>query len=50
MFEISTLKFVKNESLTHTVNPESAFSEGPGPGPGQLYKVCYHKQLQTIRN
>ena len=50
LFEISTLKFVINESLTHTVNfgigsafskgPGSAFSEGPGPGPGPLYKVC----------
>ena len=52
IFEISTLEFVKNESLTHTMNfgigsvfskgPESAFSEGPGPGPGPgpLYKVC----------
>ena len=50
IFEISTLKFVKNESLTHTVNlglgsvfskgPMSAFFEGPGLGPGPLYKVC----------
>ena len=44
IFEISTLKFVKYESLTHTVNfgIGSAFSEGPdpGPGPGTLYKVC----------
>ena len=52
IFEISTLKFVKNESLTHTVNfgigsafskgSGSAFFEGPGPSPGQgpLYKVC----------
>ena len=42
IFEISTLEFVKNESLTHTINfgigsavskdPMSAFSEGPGPG------------------
>ena len=50
IFEISTFKFVKNESLTHTVNlglgsvfskgPMSAFFEGPGPGPGPLYKVC----------
>ena len=48
--EISTLKFVKNESLTHTVNfcigsafskgQGSTFSEGPGSGPGPLYKVC----------
>ena len=47
ILEISTLKFVKYESLTHIVNfgvgsafskgPGSAFSEGPGPGP--LYKV-----------
>ena len=50
IFEISTLQFVKNESLTHTTNFGigsifskglcSAFSEGPGPGPGPLYKVC----------
>ena len=48
IFEISTLKFVKNESLTHTVNfgieltfskgSGSAFSEDPGPGSGPLYK------------
>ena len=48
MFEISTLKFVQNESLTHTVNfgigsafskgLGSAFSEGPSPGPGLLDK------------
>ena len=33
IFEISTIKFVKNESLTHTVNfiMGSAFSKGPGP-------------------
>ena len=53
IFEISAFKFVKNESLTHTVNffiasafskaPGSAFSEGPGPGPGPLYKVCLLK-------
>ena len=50
IFEISTLEFVKNGSLTHTVNfgirsafskaLGSAFSEGPGPGPDPLYKVC----------
>ena len=36
MFEI------KNESLTHTVNFDigSAFSKGPGPRSGPLYKVC----------
>ena len=50
IFEISTLKFVKNESFTHIVNfgigyafskgPGSAFSESPDPdpGPGPLYK------------
>ena len=37
-FEISTLEFVKNESLTDTMNfgIGSTFSEGLGP----LYKVC----------
>ena len=50
IFEISTLKFVRNEFLTHTVNfgirsafsngSGSAFSQGQGPGPGPLYKVC----------
>ena len=32
IFELSTLKFVKYESLTHTVNfgIRSAFSKGPG--------------------
>ena len=50
IFEISTLKFVKNESLTHIVNIGigstfskclgSIFSEGPSLGPGPLYKVC----------
>ena len=48
--KISTLEFVKYESLTHTVNfaigsaffkvPGPAFCEGPGLGPGRLYKVC----------
>ena len=51
IFEISTLKFVENESLTHAVHfgigfafskrPRSAFSEGPDPGP--LYKVSPFK-------
>ena len=51
IFEVRTLKFDKNESLTHTVNfgigsvfskgPGSAFSEGPGRGQGTLYKVCH---------
>ena len=49
IFEISTLEFAKNESLTHTVtfgigfafseSLGSAFSESPGPGLGPLYKV-----------
>ena len=41
IFEVSTLKFVKNESLTHTVNfgVASTFSECLDPGPGPLYKV-----------
>ena len=41
IFEISTLKFVKNESSTHTVNfgIGPAFSEGPALGPSSLYKV-----------
>ena len=47
IFKISTLKCVKNESLTHTVNfgigyaffkgPWSTFSEGPSLGPGLFY-------------
>ena len=51
IFEISTLEFVKHEPLTHTVNfgigfafskgTASAFSQGPGPGQGPLYKVCH---------
>ena len=47
-FQINTLKFVKNESLPHTVNfgIRSAFSKGSGsafpegPSPGPFYKVC----------
>ena len=48
------MKFVKNGSLTHTVNfgigstfskgPGSVFSEGPGPGPAPLYKVCPYER------
>ena len=47
--EISTLEFLKNESLTHAVNfgivpafskgSGSGFFEGPSSGPGPLYKV-----------
>ena len=50
IFEISTLKLVKNDSLTEMVNfyVESAFSkcqgspfsESPGSGPGPFCKVC----------
>ena len=50
IFEISTLKLVISETLTHTVNfgiesafckgPGLAFSESPGPGPDPFYKVC----------
>ena len=53
IFESSTFKFVKNESLTHAVNfvirsafskgPGSAFSESSDPGPGPLYKVRFLK-------
>ena len=53
LFKISSLEFVKHESLTHTMNFDirsafskslgSAFFEGPCPGPGPLYKVCFHK-------
>ena len=47
IFEISTLEFLKNESLTHKVNfgIGSAFSKGSGSGfsegPGLLPKVCH---------
>ena len=50
IFETSSLKFVKNVSLTHTVNfgirsafskgLGSAFSKSPGPVPGLLDKLC----------
>ena len=52
--EISTLEFLKNQFLTHTVNffvgpvfsygPGSGFAKGPGPGPGPFYKVCPRKR------
>ena len=52
IFEISILEFVRNECLVHTTNfgvgsPFSkvlwpAFSEGPNPGPGLLYRVCHN--------
>ena len=47
IFEINTLKFVKNESLTRTANfvIGSAFSKGPGSAfsefPAPLYKVSF---------
>ena len=47
IFEFSTLEFVKNEILTHTVNfgiwslrLRSAFCDDPGPSTSPLYKVC----------
>ena len=50
IFEISTLKFVKNESLTHTVNfsiglafskdSGSTFSDSLRRVPGLPYRVC----------
>ena len=56
IFEISTLKFVENESLTHTVDfsmgstfskcPGPVFSEGPGPDPG-LGMLLYTAALRT---
>ena len=41
IFEISTLEFAKNESLTHAVTFGIGFffSESPGPSLGPLYKV-----------
>ena len=61
IFEIGTLRLVKNESLVHAVNfdtgsafckgPGSAFYEGPGPGPGTLYKVYHpppHTQIEHL--
>ena len=49
--EISTLKFLRNESFPHIVNlgRGSGFSRrrGLGPGLGSLYKVCHGKsQIQ----
>ena len=51
-------KLVKNESLTHAVNFDirsafskgsgSAFSEGSGPDPGLLYKVCHGEGVKEI--
>ena len=49
--QISALEFLKNESLTHTVNfgISSAFSKGPWfsflESPGPLYKV--YQSLQS---
>ena len=47
---ISTLKFIKNDSLTHTVNFGIwfAFTKGPGAGPGPLYKACPNNVLNLI--
>ena len=56
IFEINTLEFLKNESLIHTVNFDlgsafskgrgSGFSEGPGLGPGPLYRACQQQSQQ----
>ena len=56
IFEISTLKFVENESLTRTVDfdigpafskgPRFVFSEGSGSGPG-LGMLLYTAALHT---
>ena len=53
--EISNPEFLKNESLTHTVNfgigstfskgLESGFSKSRGLGPGPLYKVCRRRVI-----
>ena len=50
IFEISTLEFVKNESLTHTVNFAigSAFSKGLGLRPDPLYKVCFSSSYNLL--
>ena len=42
-FEISTLEFVKNEFLTHTMNFRIGPAFSQGPGLGSLYKVCQYK-------
>ena len=57
-FEISTLKFVKNDSLTHTVNigigsafsksPGSAFSEGLGSVWVRFIKYVPHTTLLVL--
>ena len=50
IFEVSTVEFVKYESLSHTANfgvgsvfskdSGSVFSKDPGSGLDPLYKVC----------
>ena len=47
IFEISTLEFVKNESLTHTVN-RIGFSKGLGLRPDPLYKVCFSSSYNLL--
>ena len=51
IFEISTLEFVKNESLTQKVNfgIGSAFAKGLGPGLGPFYNVCPHIIANTFK-
>ena len=51
MFDINTLKFVKNEFWTHRMNfgiessfskgPQCALFESPGVGVGQLYSYAF---------
>ena len=60
VFEISTLKFAKNEFLTHTVKfgvesafsigPGSAFFQGPDPCLGLLFKLCLKKHGTELNN
>ena len=59
--EISTLEFLKNEFLTHSVNfsvgfgfskcPAFAFSEGPGPcaGPGLKFNEISQRLLLMVQ-
>ena len=56
IFEISTLEFLYNKSLTHAVTfgIGSAFSEGLGSafseglGPAPLYKECFRRLYLTL--
>ena len=60
IFAINTLKFVKNESLTHTMNfgigsafskgPRSVFSEGPGPVRVRFIKYAVSECQNLLNN